>query len=223
MNKNNLTKKQEKVFEAILKHFNNSWQSPTISELCDVLKVKSSRTITQYLEILERKGFIYRDKYSKRGITLVKEDVCVEPNTVQIDVVGYAGCDDQSIIANPMHNEYISVSKEILKNRKGKLMAIMAVGKSMTAAGINDSDIVLVEKTEQVENNDRVLVVIDDIVVIKRINFGENSVTLNPDSKDDGYRPIVMQRDFKVVGKVVDVIKKQSNGDKEEEVIPIQY
>jgi len=223
MNKDNLTKKQQKVFEIISDYYSKNGHAPTISELCSALDVKSSRTVTQYLELLERKGFIRRDKYSKRGIVPVKKEIYTNPSIVQFPVLGYAGCDNQSILANPIYDEYISVSKEILKNRKGQVMAIMAIGSSMSAAGIDSGDIVLVEKTEQIKNNDRVLAVIDEIAVIKRIIFADNSVILNPDSKEDGHKPIVMQKDFKVVGKVVDVIKKQNDGNKrEEEIIPIR-
>lgn len=223
MEKNKLTNKQQNVFEIILKYFKENNQSPTISELAKILKVSSSRTVTQYLESLAKKGYIHRDRYNQRGIVLVRKESYVYPKTIQIHVSGFAGCDNQSIIANPIYDEYVSVSNEILKKIKGELMAIMAVGKSMTAAGIDDGDIVLVEKTEQVKNNDRVLVVVDDTAVIKRINSTANSVVLNPDSKDDGYKPIVMEKDFKVFGKVVEVIKKQNDEiNKEEEIIPFQ-
>ena len=73
MEKNNLTTKQQKVFEAILEYFNKNGQSPTIAELAKILKVKSTRTVTQYLEILERKNFISRDKYAKQGITPLRK------------------------------------------------------------------------------------------------------------------------------------------------------
>ena len=223
MDKNNLTKKQQKVYEIISDYHSENGCAPTILELCNALDVKSSRTVTQYLEALEKKGFILRDKYSRRGIVLIKKEVYTKPNTTHLAVLGYAGCDNQSILANPIYDEYISVSNEILKNKKGKVIAIMAVGGSMTAAGIDNGDIVLVEKTEQINNDDRVLAVIDETAVIKKIIFTENSVILNPDSKEDGHKPIVMHRDFKVVGKVVEVIKKQKDeNNKEEEIIPVR-
>jgi len=221
MKKNNLTKKQRKVLNLISNYSRNNGQSPTISELRDLLNVSSLRTVTQYLEILERKGFIYRDKYSKRGIRLFNQKIDISPEIITLEVFASAGCDNQSILAEPIHDEYISVSKDFLGNKTDKLIAIKAIGNSMTEAGINNGDTVLVEKTDQVSNGDRVVAIINDIAVIKKISFTENAVILNPASKDESYKPIVMKKDFKIFGKVIDIIRKPENYN-EEEIIPIK-
>ena len=221
MKKNNLTKKQERVLSLISDYSRNNGQSPTISELRELLNVSSLRTVTQYLEILERKGFIYRDKHSKRGIRLFNQKININPEIITLEVFASAGCDNQTIFAEPIHDEYISVSKDFLGNKIDKLIAIRAIGNSMAEAGINNGDTVLVEKTDQVSNGDRVVAIIDDIAVIKKISFTENAVVLNPASKDESYKPIVMKKDFKIFGKVVDVIRKPENYN-EEEIIPIK-
>lgn len=221
MKKNNLTKKQERVLNLISGYFEDKGRSPKISELREMLGVKSLRTVTQYLEILERKGFIYRDKYSKRGIRLFTQKTDMDPEIENLPVFASAGCDNQSILAEPIHDEYISVSKSFLGDKTEKLIAIQALGDSMTEAGINSGDIVLVEKTEQAHNGDKVLAIIDDVAVIKKIYFTDKAVVLNPASKNESYKPIVMKRDFKIFGKVVDVIKKQNRYD-EEQIIPIE-
>jgi len=221
MKNNHLTKKQEKVLYFINDYLRDHDQSPTISELRDLLNVSSLRTVTQYLEILERKGFIYRDKYSKRGIRLFNQKIDINPEIITLKVFASAGCDNQTIFAEPMHDEYISVSKDFLGNKTEKLKAIRAIGDSMTEAGINNGDTVLVEETDQVSNGDRVVAIIDDIAVIKKISFIENAVVLNPASKDESYKPIVMKKDFKIFGKVIDVIRKLENYN-EKEIIPIK-
>lgn len=221
MDKNNLTKKQEKVFKLITDYFDKNGQAPTIFELKKSMNVRSLRTVTQYLEILEKKGYICRDKYVKRGMRVVGKKAYFNPETISIPVFGSAGCDNESILAEPIHDEFVSVSKDFLGKKGDRLFAIKAIGRSMLEAGINDGDIVLVEKTDEVKNNDRVVAIIDDIAVIKRISFNENAIILNPDSKDESYQPIVMKKDFKIFGKVIDVIKKPENKD-EFEIIPIE-
>lgn len=221
MKENNLTKKQKRVLNLISDYSRDNGQSPTISELKDLLNVSSLRTVTQYLEILERKGFIYRDKYSKRGIRFFNQKIDINPEIITLEVFASAGCDNQTIFAEPMHDEYISVSKDFLGNKIDKLKAIRAIGDSMTGAGINNGDTVLVEETDQVSNGDRVVAIIDDVAVIKKISFTENAIVLNPASKDESYKPIVMKKDFKIFGKVIDVIRKPENYN-EEEIIPIR-
>lgn len=222
MNKDNLTKKQEKVFRLIGEYFEKQGESPTILELREMLGVKSLRTVTQYLEILERKGFIYRKKNEKRSIRPIGYKAYFNPETTNVPVYGSAGCDNQSVFAEPIHDEYVSVSKQLIEEKKGNVWAIRAIGRSMTGVGIDDGDIVLVEKTKDVKNNDRVVAIIDDMAVIKRISFAKNSVVLNPDSKEEGHKPIIMNRDFEVVGKVIDVIKAPKEKDENEiELIPV--
>jgi len=222
MNKDNLTKKQEKVFKLIGEYFEGQGESPTIPELRDMLGVKSLRTVTQYLEILERKGFIYRKKNEKRGIKPIGYKAYFNPEMINIQIYGSAGCDNQSIFAEPIHDEYVVVSKQAIKNKKGEVAAIKAMGRSMTGAGIEDGDIVLVERTKDVKNNDRVVAIIDDMAVIKRISFTKTAVILNPDSREEGYKPIIMKRDFEVVGKIIDVIKAPKEKEENEiEIIPV--
>lgn len=221
MNKDILTKKQERVFKLIGEYFNKNGKSPTISELREMLGVKSLRTVTQFLEILERKGFIYRNKYEKRGIRPIGYKSYFTPEMVTVPVCGSAGCDNQSVFAEPIHDEYIPVSKQLVESRKGKVLAIKAIGQSMKGAGIEDGDIVLVENNKEVKNNDLVVAIIDDVAVIKKVLFTDNSIVLNPDSREKDYKPIVMERDFEIFGKVIDIIKKpKEKEDDEIEIIP---
>lgn len=225
MSKKILTKKQEKVFNLIGKYYRENKTSPTISELKEMLGVKSLRTVTQYLEILEREGFINRIKYAKRGITPINYKSYFDPTTVSVQVYGSAGCDNQSIFAETSYDETIPVSKKFIEGRKGKIIAIRAIGNSMTGAGIDNGDITLVETTDNndVSNNERILAVVDGMAVIKRISFTKNAIVLNPDSKEESYKPIIMDKDFKIVGRIIDVIKKPKIENEDGiEIIPIK-
>jgi SOS-response transcriptional repressor LexA len=55
-----LTEKQQKVLDTITEFISKYGKSPTIEELKELLQQKSKRGVTQYLEALEKKGFITR-------------------------------------------------------------------------------------------------------------------------------------------------------------------
>jgi repressor LexA len=55
-----LTEKQQNVLDSITEFISKYGKSPTIEELKDILRQKSKRGVTQYLEALEKKGFITR-------------------------------------------------------------------------------------------------------------------------------------------------------------------
>jgi repressor LexA len=154
---------------------------------------------------LERKGFIHRAKFQKRSIELVGEG---QSPTIQLPVLSAAGCDNASIIADRIYDEYIDVSQQML-NRKNpeNVVAIKAVGQSMVDAGIYDGDYVITEITPEAEENDLVVAVVDGMAVVKKISFANNAVILNPVTSDKSYRPIIVQQNFQIFGKVINSIK----------------
>ena len=105
------------------------------------------------------------------------------------------------------------------KNTKNEVIVIRALGFSMQDAGINDGDLALIELTDEVKTNDIVAAIIDGMAVIKKISFTENAVILNPVSSLGFYKQIVMKHDFKVLGKLLHVIKATSH--EEIEVVPV--
>ena len=208
----NLTSKQKKVFDFIYNFLDEQKVSPTISELAQFLGVSSLRTVTQYLEALERKGLISRSRNQSRGIKLVSvNDVS---STITLPVVSFAGCDNMNVFAEQTFDEFITIDKEFIGNRRmEKVVAFRAVGDSMTEAGIETGDLVLTEMTDDVAQKDKVVAVVDGMALIKQIHFTDNAVILSPMTQDQQYRPIIMKRDFKVFGKVIDVIKNSFGGE----------
>ncbi len=208
-----LTQNQQEVFKQIQKYIENHGQSPTISELKELIGASSLRSVTQYLEALENKGLVTRKRYKSRGIALVDSEDR-QSGIVTIPIVGNAGCDSLSTYADETYGERISVATSFLSGYDPKqVIAIRAIGNSMQDAGIKSGDIVLTEVTKNVENGEDIIAIVDDKAVIKRVEFTDNAVILNPVSKDPQYHPIIMQGDFEISGRVVNIIKikKENN------------
>jgi|SRR3989344_1679283 len=218
---NTLTEKQRQFYDALKKSIEENGQSPTIRELRIMLKFSSPRAVTQYLEALERKGLIERERHTARGIRL--REVRREEDagaTVMIPVIASAGCDQVSVLAERRFDDYVCVAKEALEGRRlDNVVSIKAVGDSMDEAGVGDGDYVLVEITHAIYDNDLVVAILDNCAVIKKIEFANNAVILKPVSSDPQYRPIIVNRSFQIFGKVIDVIRTPQKG--ELEVIPL--
>ncbi len=215
-----LTASQKKFYETLKSFINKRGHSPTVSEMVKLMKFSSPRSVTQYLESLEEKGLIRRWRYKNRGIELLGLTGLTSTETVNIPVIASAGCDQMSIFAEHNFDDYICVDKLLLKDRpRERMVSIRAIGDSMDEAGVRDGDYVLVEVTENLVDNDVVVAVIDNFAVIKKLAIANNAVILNPVSSDPTYKPIILRRDFKLFGKVVDIIRKPQSG--EIEVVPI--
>jgi repressor LexA len=132
---------------------------------------------------------------------------------ISVPVIGSAGCDNMDVFAQESYDDSIIVDKKLVESSAnyGEIVAIKAIGDSMESAGISDGDHVLVEMTDNVHSGDRVVAIVGDMAVIKRIKFNSNSVVLNPDSPDDQYKPIVLKDKPIIVGRVLIVIKTQSD------------
>jgi SOS-response transcriptional repressor LexA len=118
-----LTPKQERVLTAIKMHIITSKESPTLSELRAALGVSSLRTVTQYLESLERKGYIVRRKWGRRNIELrnATDDGMPSFSLISIPVVANVGCDDLSVFASDQHDEFLEVDKKLLMTKTAAL------------------------------------------------------------------------------------------------------
>ncbi|MDP3697858.1 MAG: transcriptional repressor LexA [Candidatus Taylorbacteria bacterium] len=214
-----LTQKQQETLDFLKAFIARAGEPPTIAELRDGLKLSSLRSVTQRLEALENKGFIGRDRFKHRGITILEG---INPHapfgTVQLPVIASAGCDAAKVYAEGRYDEYIAVDKKIVDPRKD-IVAIKAVGNSMVDAGIKNGDYVLVEVTEGVGSGDRVIAILGDMAVIKRLKQIPGAIVLESESKNGGYAPIVMREDFKVFGKVLSVIQASYRGEDDIQII----
>ncbi len=206
-----LTPRQVEVFNIIQRYISEHGESPTLNELKELIGATSVRSVTQYLEALEKKGLITRSRYQNRNIKLARTK-SVRSETIMLPVVGNAGCDNLSVYADQQPDEFVTLDREFLRGHDPEqTIAVRAVGNSMVDAGIKDGDLVLTEITENVNEGEKVVAIINEMAVIKKISFTDNAVILKPMSSDPHYRPIIMREDFRVQGRVIDVIRNSNN------------
>ncbi len=202
---NKLTEKQELVLEILKSFISKKGYSPTLRELIDLLGEKGVRlsclnSLVQYLKVLEEKRYIQR--FSKaRGIRLLDNDI---ENFVEIPLVGNANCGQALCFADNHIEEYINISKKFIRKDKEDYFFVKAVGDSMDKEHINDSDYVLVRKTQDVKNGDNILAVINGLGTIKKIKKENNASALFPSSTNPKHQPIFLHPDDEafICGKV---------------------
>ncbi|KKW20253.1 MAG: LexA repressor 1, partial [Parcubacteria group bacterium GW2011_GWA1_51_12] len=199
--------KQKRVLDNIELYIKAKGEPPTLDELRQNLGFKSLRTVTQYLESLEKKGFILRRKHLRRSIELRAVDAAGNAAMlVSVPVVANVGCDDLSVFAQEQSDEFLQVDKQIVDEVQGEIVAVRAVGDSMADAGVKSGDYILVQFTDKVKSGDRVAAIIGDMVTVKRLERRNGVTILYPESKDPKYKPIVLRDNFKIAGRVLCII-----------------
>jgi SOS-response transcriptional repressor LexA len=196
---NQLTPKQSKVLQSIRGFIIENNISPTFVELRKILekkglKLKSNNSLIQYLKKLEEEGYIERTK-EKRGVKLIKKTIST---TFAIPIFGRANCSEAlSYTDDTIVEDYIQISKQYLKGDPNSYFFIKAVGDSLNDSKlkIQDGDLVLCKKEEELQNNDIGVFIINGLATLKIFRERENEndpIVLMPKSTNTAYQPIIL-------------------------------
>jgi repressor LexA len=206
-----LTQKQKTVLTLIENFIQENEQSPTLSELGDMLGIKTKRGVVKHLDALEKKGYLYRTS-KPRGIILTSGDGA-QSDTLSVPVLGFANAGRPLVFAEEDIVGSIKIDKDLIRNSK-KTFALVVKGDSMNLRQINkipilDRNYVIVEKDSSYSNGDVVLAVVDNAATIKTFKRSENSVILYPESSNPVHTPIYLKDDVAgfINGKVIAVLE----------------
>lgn len=205
-----LTEKQQNVLDTITEFISKYGKSPTIEELKELLGQKSKRGVTQYLEALEKKGFITRG-YWFRSIKLWNS--IGFQTTLNIPILWYANAGTP--LANAEENDYgvLPISKNIISWDESNYFVLRVEWTSMNKYEVNgklieNGSYILINKHESsLNNSDAFLFVVNNSATIKKYKQEGNTVYLLPESNDDYHNPIILSSEDNVLvnGKVIDV------------------
>lgn len=101
----------------------------------------------------------------------------------------------------------INLQDYIVKNKEATF-CVKVEGTSMTKAGINSGDIMIVDRALHPKHNDIVLAVIDGEFTVKRIAVNENSLYLIPENDNFSPIKITTAMNFQVWGIITHIIHK---------------
>jgi DNA polymerase V len=109
--------------------------------------------------------------------------------------------------ANDFMEDKIDLNKELSRNPLATFY-IKVKGNSMLDAGINDKDVLVVDRSLEPANNKIAVCLIDGHFTVKRIKLEQDVLQLMPENKE--YEPILITQEnqFIIWGIVTYVIKK---------------
>lgn len=168
--------------------------------------MKSLRGVTIHLDALERKGYLSRSRKA-RGIRLL-ESVDVQPiRPVLIPVVGRIAA-GAPILAEQNVEEHLTVDPRWVSGPG--CFAVRVHGQSMTGAGIQDGDYVIVRQQSSAENGEIVAVLIEGEATVKRF-FHDRGGRIRLQPENPAIEPIFIrpqESSIQILGKVVGLFRK---------------
>lgn len=203
---------KEKVLAALQRWTAGHGRSPSLEELRRELGVGSTRTVFRYLEMLQEDGAIER-RPGAPGVKLLKPSL-VGTQTRAIAIVGHVAA-GAPMLAEENVDAWVRLPKAWASPPSDKFFLLHIRGTSMNKARveggtIDDGDLVLVHQQPTAKTGDVIVGLVDGEASVKRLVATPGYCVLKPDSKDAKHRPILVEHDFRVLGKVTRVLKKGS-------------
>ncbi len=207
-----LTPKQRRILEFIRGFLEEHGYPPSIRQIQEGCGLSSTSVVDYNLRILERMGYIRRDREVSRAIELLGPGGR-RPRVVAVPVVGAIAAgrpipvpeDDRW---SPSWEEVLELPSELTGDGEG-LFAVRVKGDSMIDALVYDGDIVVLQRPGEVRDGDMVAVWLrrEGEVTLKKIYREGDQVRLQPANQAMG--PIYTDADnVEVQGRVVMVIRR---------------
>lgn len=203
---NNLGEKQKRVLDVIKRHIAKNGFPPTVREIGSELNLNSPASTQFHLNKLEDSGYIKRNKSKFRSLELLVDNEYLDNNEdiVQIPLIGTITAGNPiEAIENP--TEFFSVPINLIPLKK-EIFALNISGNSMINVGINDKDIILIEKRNTANNGEIVAALLNDNeVTLKRFYKDKTHIRLQPEN--DEFEPIIVDN-VSILGKAIGLYRK---------------
>jgi repressor LexA len=194
--KNNLTNRQQAIYDFIKDKILNRGYGPTVREIGTGFKIRSPNGVMCHLKALEKKGLITREAHMSRAIQIA------EPLTkTSLPLKGRiaAGSPREAI----EQDDTIDFSKLFGSDNQ---FCLKVNGDSMIEAQIADGDYVVVKKQKTCRDGDIVVALVDrEEATLKRFYKEHNRIRLEP--ANSSMQPIY-SNDVQVLGIVTGVIRQ---------------
>jgi len=180
-----LTERQRDVLGFIEEQIDHNGVAPTLREISEKFGFASTASAQKHIALLERKGFLRREKHQKRGLVLARRADPSPPSEVELPLLGLvaAGAPIESV-PDP---EPVSVPPDFLGS--GDHFVLKVRGESMIDDGIHDGDLVVVQGSNQAADGDMVVALVDGEVTLKRL-FREPPATIRLQPANAEMQPI---------------------------------
>lgn len=170
-----LTSLETSVYQYLLDFTAENTYQPSIRDIGARFKIKSTKTVSDLLQSLTRKGYIERDPARSRGVRLLGFAGAI--NTQPVPYYGKINAGEPSLA--PEHREgFITIDRRFLPSND--TFMIRAKGDSMVGRGINDGDYLLINPSAKPAERDIVAVKIGNEATVKTYTRKNGTVVLQP-------------------------------------------
>ena len=192
MKSNQITSKQEEILAYLKECILSKGYPPSVREICDAVKLKSTSSVHSHLASLEQKGYIRRDATKPRAIEILDDEFnLTRREIVNVPIVGTVTA-GEPILAVENIEGYFPMPPDYITNQSSFMLKVK--GESM----------ILVAQQPTASDRDIVVALLEDSVTVKRFFKEDGHYRLQPEN--DYMDPIIVDK-VEILGKVIGVYR----------------
>lgn len=212
-----LGERHQRILDFLSEYQRENRYPPSIREIGNKTGISSTSVVNYYLDQLEKKGMIERDRKISRGVRL--SGLNGTADTLRVPILGpiAAGLplpelDPNISYMNDSETNAVDIARSLLpsKEKGDNLFALEVKGNSMIDAMINDGDIVVMRPASDARNGEMVAVWLprDNEATLKYFFKEKDRYRLQPANPTMKAIFVKKSEPLEIKGKVVMVIRR---------------
>jgi repressor LexA len=198
-----LTDRQRDVLHFIQNEQRAHGVTPSTREIQKHFGFASQTSVMQYLDALERKGFLDRHARKARALITPMQKVRI----TDIPIYGYIPA-GMAVLAEQSIEGHVSLDTGSANtSSNARTFAVRVRGDSMIDAHILDGDVVILEDRTDVQNGDIVAALIDGETTLKRYVVEHGRPYLK--AENAAFPDLRPARELRIQGVMVSLVRKQ--------------
>jgi repressor LexA len=197
-----LTALERRVYYYLIDFLADNTFQPSIREIARKFRIKSTKTVSDLLHALEKKGYIQRDASRSRGVRLL--GLAGAAQTQPIPFYGRIHAGEPAL--RPEHRVgYLTADRRFLPSED--VFALKAAGDSMIGRAIVDGDFVICSPSITPKDGDIIAARLGDLATVKTLTHRGDTIILEPSNPADRAIEVKAGDDFAVLGVVCGVFR----------------
>ncbi len=197
-----LTKLESSVYHYLLDFTAENTYQPSIRDIGKQFKIKSTKTVSDLLQSLAKKGYIERDPTRSRGVNLLGFGAALRTQPVPLYGKIHAG--EPALL--PEHRAgFITIDRRFVPSEE--VFFLKVKGDSMVGRSINDGDYVMVNPRQDPRDQDIVAARFGEEATVK--TYARRAGSVVPEAANPAEREIQVQpgMDFGILGVICGVFR----------------
>jgi repressor LexA len=197
-----LTPLERRVYHYLLDFLAENTYQPSVREIGRRFRIKSTKTVAELLQALERKGFIERQAGRSRGVRIVGFGAMGGVQPVPLYARRRPGT---PFLSEENRERFVAVDRAFVPSPD--VFYLRHAGDALVGRAVLDGDWVLVSPSSRARDGDLVAVRIGADVVVRAVSHLGAVVSLSPSGPDEPETFLGPADDFTVLGVVAGVFR----------------